>query len=167
MYFLLLPLHLVCVHFDKTLRKLLGKKEQNYACPFPICFGFESTLDPKNSSPFVGTLIMTCAQNHMHRRRKTQLAIKNFTYLTSQKYFITARQEKNMWIFLFLLFVTFVFCVTKPVDQEDLNQLKIPTASSKNFPSRKKKDSAHLVCVHVFREKNSETCQQTRSITMS
>ena len=50
----------------------------------------------------------------------------------------------------------FVFCVTNPMDQEYLNQLKIPTASSKNFPSRKKTDSAHLVCVHVFWEKTQK-----------
>jgi len=76
-----------------------------------------------------------------------------------------------VWIFLFfwfLLFVTFVFCVTKPVDQEDLNQLKIPTASSKNFPSRKKTYIAHhkTICnpISPFVGTPIMACAQTQSI---
>ena len=72
------------------------------------------------------------------------------------------------FFFWFLLFVTFVFCVTKPVDQEDLNQLKIPTASSKNFPSRNKTYIAHhkTICnpISPFVGTPMMACAQTQSI---
>jgi len=71
------------------------------------------------------------------------------------------------FFFWFLLFVTFVFCVTKSVDH-DLNQLKIPTASSKNFPSRKKTYIAHhkTICnpISPFIGTPIMACAQTQSI---
>ena len=46
----------------------------------------------------------------------------------------------NFFGYYYLSF--YVLCVTNPVDQEYLNQLKIPNASTKDFPSQKKTDSA-------------------------
>ena len=147
--------HLVCVHvIREKLRNLLANKEQNYVCPFPFCFGFGSTLNPdRNISPFIGPLIMTCAQTQIIKKKqkkeeKPSLPLK---FLQQDKKKITCG------FFFITICHFFVFCVPNPMDQEYLSQLQIPIASSKNFPSRKKTDSAHLVCVHVFREKKSET----------
>ena len=116
--------------------------------PFLFCFGLGSTLDPDNIAPFIGTLFMTCAQTKiMKKRRKTQLAIKIFAYLASQNYFISARQEKNNpWSSFFFFF--------------------LPTASRKNFASRKKNRQCTPCLCPCHSRKNSETCWQTRSKTM-
>ena len=105
--------------------------------PFLFCFGFRS-LHPHNVAPFIGTLFMTCANtNYEKNEEKPSLPLKILHIWQAR--IISFRQDKKKttrW-FSFFLFV-------------------IPTASSKNFASRKKTDSAHLVCVHVIRVKTQK-----------
>ena len=75
--------------------------------------------------------------NYEKNEEKPRLPLK-FLHIWQAR-IISFRQDKKKtthWFFFFL----FV----------------IPTASSKNFASRKKTDSAHLVCVHVIRVKTQK-----------